>query len=190
MLEHNDHAEERQPLDHHHNCGDLFGCGEEQGTGIVREDINDAVLNRQRADRLLHMDELSQEKLDTYLSTRGRFRRKLLQASSFMGMLAAVGPWFKKAEQSGDDASAGGTFFNGDQASGQGGGGSKVHTVESNNETVHLGVFDATLPPIIVSSSRRKSISRASTALWTVPSDVMTNASDSAANSGRTTGWP
>ena len=149
MLEHNDHAEERQPLDHHHNCGDLFGCGEEQGTGIVREDINDAVFNRQRADRLLHMDELNQEKLDTYLSTRGRFRRKLLQASSFMGMLAAVGPWFKKAEQSGDDASASGTFFNGDQASGQGGGGSKVHTVESNNETVHLGVFDTTLPPII-----------------------------------------
>lgn len=150
MLEHHDHAEECQPVQHHHNCGSLFGCGEEQGTGIVREDINDALFSRQRADRLLHMDELSQERLDTYLSTRGRFRRKLLQASSFMGMLAAVGPWFKKAEQSGDDAFAGGTFFNGDEALGQGGGsGSKVHTVESNNETVHLGVFDTTLPPIL-----------------------------------------
>lgn len=150
MLEHHDHTEECQPLHHHHSCGNLFGCGEEQGTGIVREDINDAVFSRQRADRLLHMDELNQERLDTYLSTRGRFRRKLLQASSFMGMLAAVGPWFKKGERSGDDASSGEIFFNGDQASGQGGGsGSKVHTVESTNETVHLGVFDSTLPPIL-----------------------------------------
>lgn len=143
------HDAEDSFIGHHHNCGNLFGCGEEQGTGIVREDINDAVFNRQRADRLLHMDELNQESLDTYLSTRGRFRRKLLQASSFMGMLAAVGPWFKKAEQSGDHASPGGAFSNDDEASGQGGNSGKVHTVESNNETVHLGVFDTTLPPIL-----------------------------------------
>lgn len=148
MLEHHDPAEEGQPVHQHHNCGNLFGCGEEQGTGIVREDINQAVFNRQRADRLLHMDELNQEKLDTYLSTRGRFRRKLLQASSFMGMLAAVGPWFKKAEQGGEGF-AGETLFDHEQHSGGGGGEGKVHAVESNNETVHLGVFDTTLPPII-----------------------------------------
>jgi acetamidase/formamidase len=148
MLEHHDDAEEGQPVHHHHNCGNLFGCGEEQGTGIVREDIKDAALSRQRTDRLLHIDELNQENLDTYLSTRGRFRRKLLQASSFMGMLAAVGPWFRKAEQSGEGF-AGELLFNSDQGSGGGGGAGKVHTVESNNQTVHLGVFDTTLPPII-----------------------------------------
>ena len=153
MLDHRDHTEETQPTHHHHNCGNLFGCGEEQGTGVVREDIKDAAFTRPRADRLLHMDELDQEKLDTYLSTRGRFRRKLLQASSFMGMLAAVGPWFKKAEQSSEGFS-GEMLFGSGQASGGGGGAGKVHTVESNKDTVHLGVFDTTLPPIITSVAR------------------------------------
>jgi acetamidase/formamidase len=147
MLEHHDHADEGQSAHHHHNCGNLFGCGEEQGTGIVREDIKDAAFSRRSADRLRHMDELHQESLDTYLSTRGRFRRKLLRASSFMGMLAAVGPWFKKTEPSGEGFT-GETLFGG-QGSGGSGGTGKVHTVESNNETVHLGVFDARLPPII-----------------------------------------
>jgi acetamidase/formamidase len=148
MLEHRDHPEEAQPVHHHHNCGNLFGCGEEQGTGIVREDIKDATFSPQRADRLLHMDELDQEKLDTYLSTRGRFRRKLLRASSFMGMLAAVGPWFKKAEQS-SEGFGGEMLFGSGQGSAGGGGTGKMHTVESNKDTVHLGVFDTTLPPII-----------------------------------------
>jgi len=26
----------------HHFCGSLFGCGEENGTGVFREDINEA----------------------------------------------------------------------------------------------------------------------------------------------------
>ncbi|HEV2987170.1 MAG TPA: acetamidase/formamidase family protein [Candidatus Angelobacter sp.] len=148
MLEHHNHAEEGQSVHHHHNCGNLFGCGEEQGTGIVREDIKDTAFNQRSADRLLHMDELHQESLDTYLSTRGRFRRKLLQASSFMGMLAAVGPWFKKTEQ-GDEGLSGAMMFSGGQGSSGSGSTGKVHTVESNNETVHLGVFDTTLPPIV-----------------------------------------
>jgi len=40
------------------------------------------------------MDEVDRENLDTSLSARGRWRRKFLQASNFMGALAAVGPWF------------------------------------------------------------------------------------------------
>ena len=56
----------------HHQCGDLFGCGEEKGTGIVREDIKDAAVTRRAADRLLHMDEIHQEHLDGYLTVRGR----------------------------------------------------------------------------------------------------------------------
>jgi acetamidase/formamidase len=152
MLHDQDHDHESPSVHHHHNCGNLFGCGEEQGTGVVREDITNAAFNRQTADRLLHMDEVNQQSLDNYLSTRGKFRRKLLQASSFMGMLAAVGPWFKKADQAGADANkglAGETLVGSGQHSSSGGGEGRVHTVESNNQTVHLGVFDTTLPPII-----------------------------------------
>ncbi|HXB20473.1 MAG TPA: acetamidase/formamidase family protein [Candidatus Solibacter sp.] len=148
MPEHHDHMNESQPEPHHHNCGSLFGCGEEQGTGVVREDVKDAKFTRQAADRLLHMDEVDQENLDHYLSTRGRFRRKLLQASSFMGMLAAVGPWFNKASHSGEGFGSGEAIGSG-QHSASGGGEGRVHVVESNNQTVHLGVFDTTLAPII-----------------------------------------
>ncbi len=79
-----------------HYCGDLFGCGEENGTGVVRDDIKDAAVTRRIADRLLHMDELNQERLDGYLTARGQSRRSMLRASGFMGALAAVGPWFSR----------------------------------------------------------------------------------------------
>ena len=57
----------------HHSCGNLFGCGEENGTGVLREDIKDAAFTRRAADRLLHMDEMNQEQLDGYLTARGLF---------------------------------------------------------------------------------------------------------------------
>jgi acetamidase/formamidase len=130
----------------HHQCGNLFGCGDEQGTGIVREDLKDAAVTGRSADRLLHMDEMHQEALDGYLSSRGRSRRKLLQASSFMGALAAVGPWFGKlAHAATNDGHAQKSGGAGSKSGDEG----KVHVVESNNETVRLGVFDATLPPIL-----------------------------------------
>jgi acetamidase/formamidase len=134
----------------HHACGNLFGCGEEKGTGIVREDIKDAAVTRRSSDRLLHMDELHQENLDGFLSARGRSRRSLLRASSFMGALAAIGPWFGKLARA-DAPSDGGR-----QKSGAGqkhNGESRVHVVESNDRTVRLGVFDATLPPILTVDS-------------------------------------
>ena len=81
---------------HHHACANLFGCGEEKGTGIIREDIKEAACDRRSSDRLLHMDEVDQASLDGYLSARGRWRRKFLQASTFMGALAAVEPWFAR----------------------------------------------------------------------------------------------
>jgi len=143
-----DHCDqENQPLFHHHNCGNLFGCGDETGIGVLREDIKDDALTKRASDRLLHMDEMNQERLDSYLTFRGRLRRKLLQASSFMGLLAAVEPWFSKlayAGESGDDGQSGGS----DHRSG-GGDEGRVHVVESNNQTVHLGVFDTTVPPIL-----------------------------------------
>lgn len=130
----------------HHHCGNLFGCGDEKGTGIVREDLKDVAVTRRAADRLLHMDEVDQENLDGYLTARGRSRRKLLQASSFMGALAAVSPWFGKLARARDANDGQKMAHNtGQKGSGEG----KVHVVESNKDTVHLGVFDTTLAPIL-----------------------------------------
>ena len=128
-----------------HDCGNLFGCGDEKGTGVLREDIKDAAFDAQAADRLLHLDELSQERVDDFLTARGRRRRQLLRASSFMGALAAVGPWFDRlAHAAGGDgaAPAAGSTTNG-----------RIHVVDSTKETVRLGVFDATLPPILTIES-------------------------------------
>jgi acetamidase/formamidase len=132
---------------HHHDhscCANLFGCGDEKGTGIIREDIKDAVFDKRVSDRLLHMDEANQETFDRYLSARGRWRRKFLQASGFMGALAAVEPWFAKLAQAegGADIPKAGAAFAG-----------RVHVVPSTKETVRLGVFDANLPPILTIDS-------------------------------------
>jgi acetamidase/formamidase len=143
MSEHND-AHEHANHHHHHDCGNLFGCGDEKGTGIIREDIKDAAFDKRASDRLLHMDEVEQETFDGYLSVRGRNRRKFLVASSFMGALAAVEPWFARlarAEQAGAKSQR--------QAHSEG----RVHAVPSTKETVKLGVFDTTLPPILTIDS-------------------------------------
>jgi hypothetical protein len=91
-----------QPQPHAHACGNLFGCGEEKGTGVLREDIKDAAFTKRAADRLLHMDEMNQERLDGFLTARGRSRRRLLRASSFMSALAGIGPWFNKLAHAAD----------------------------------------------------------------------------------------
>jgi acetamidase/formamidase len=129
---------------HHHDCGGLFGCGDEKGIGVVREDIKGRTYDKRTADRLLHMDHVEQERLDGFLSARGRARRQLLRASSFMGALAAVGPWFGKLAQAAGPGDAAPTIT---------GSSGRVHVVESNKETVRLGVFDATLPPILTIES-------------------------------------
>jgi acetamidase/formamidase len=139
------HAEATHATQHGHDCGNLFGCGEENGTGVLREDIKDAAFDRHCADRLLHMDEVDQEKLDAYLTMRGRARRDLMRASSFMGLLAAVGPWFGNLARAADAPKA----ATGSRRNDQG----RVHVVESNADTVRLGVFDANLPPIITVDS-------------------------------------
>jgi len=140
MTHQHDHHSEEHISGHHHDCGNLFGCGDEKGTGVLREDIKDAAFGQRTADRLLHMDEVDQERLDGYLTARGRFRRQLLQASSFMGALAAVGPRFARlAQAAGPGSPTGGSAL---------GGKGRLHVVESNKETVRLGVFDETLPPI------------------------------------------
>jgi acetamidase/formamidase len=139
MHQHDDQTDDHTPV-HNHDCGNLFGCGDEKGTGVIREDIKDAAFGKRSSDRLLHMDQVNQERLDGFLNARGRLRRQLLQASSFMGALAAIGPRFGKlahAAEGGNPTPAGASSGNG-----------RTHVVESNRETVRLGVFDATLPPI------------------------------------------
>ena len=131
----------------HHCCGDLFGCGEENGTGVVREDIKDAAFRGRPKDRLLHMDEIDRERLDGYLSARGASRRMLLRASSFMGALATIGPWFNKLARAADSLEGGGGaslpahLKNDDEG--------RVHVVECNDKTVRLGVYDTNLEPIL-----------------------------------------
>jgi len=100
------HDETTQPLHHHHKCGNLFGCGDENGTGVLREDIKDAAFQKRSADRLLHMDEVDQERLDAYVTARGRSRRNLMRASGFIGLLAAVEPWFAKLALAADAPTA------------------------------------------------------------------------------------
>src|SRR5262249_1198350 len=128
----------------HHECASFFGCGDEKGTGVLREDIKDAAVTKRSADRLLNMDEVDQQALDGYLAARGRSRRELLRASSFMGLLAAVGPWFGKVAQA-----QGAMGATGSQRSDSG----RVVTVESNKDTVRLGVFDANLAPVVTIDS-------------------------------------
>ncbi len=134
--------QESQPQPQHHSCGNLFGCGEEQGTGVLREDIKDGAFTKRSADRLLHMEEMNQSQLDGYLTARGRSRRRLLRASTFMGALAGIGPWFTKLARAADALEVGSAAANKDD---QG----RIHVVESNDKTVHLGVYDTTLDPIL-----------------------------------------
>jgi acetamidase/formamidase len=138
-----DHPQESQPQPHPHDCGNLFGCGEEQGVGVLREDIKDAAFTKRAADRLLHMDEMNQEQLDSYLTARSLSRRRLLRASSFMGALAGIGPWFTKLARAANalEGASAAAPNKDDQG--------RVHVVESNDQTVRLGVYDTTLAPIL-----------------------------------------
>jgi acetamidase/formamidase len=143
--------QEIQPPQQHHACGNLFGCGDEKGTGVLREDIKDAAFTKRAADRLLHMAEMNQHGLDGYLNARGLSRRRLLHASSFMGALAAIGPWFTKLARAANSSDAIGSaapgWFTGSEKRKADEG--RVHVVESNEQTVHLGVYDTTLAPIV-----------------------------------------
>jgi len=150
MEEDSDHSlsEAQQSHLHHHFCGNLFGCGDELGTGVLREDIKDAAYTRRAADRLLHLDAIDQERFDGFLSARGRSRRRLLRASTFLGALAAAGPWFNKlagaTEPPGEPRRD--TPESAQQKKEDEG---HVHVVESNDQTVHLGVYDTNLAPVV-----------------------------------------
>lgn len=157
MPDDHNHDHEAQSAAHHHNdCGNLFGCGDEKGTGILRSDIQEAASSPRAMDRLLRMDEMDQEQLDGYLTARGRSRRTLLRASSFMGALAAIGPWFSNLAFSSlafSDSASAKQKNSGHKAGKTTADEGHVHVVESNEQTVHLGVFDTTLAAILTVES-------------------------------------
>jgi hypothetical protein len=66
MAHQHDHQGQGKTPAHHHECGGLFGCGDEKGTGVLREDIADGAFNQRAADRLLHMEAVEQERLDGF----------------------------------------------------------------------------------------------------------------------------
>ena len=80
---------------HHHACSNLFGCGDEKGIGILREDIKGRAFNN-RPPIVYSIWTRSIRQISTAICRREDVGRKFLQASSFMGALAAVGPWFGK----------------------------------------------------------------------------------------------
>jgi acetamidase/formamidase len=142
--DHGDGTEHAHHHPHHHACANLFGCGDEKGTGIIREDIKDAAFDKRASDALCHMDEVDQESLDGYLSARGRWRRRFLQASSFMAVLSAVEPWFARLARAQESGAAPKPRF---QSEG------RTHVLPSTKETVQLGVYDANLAPILTIDS-------------------------------------
>jgi acetamidase/formamidase len=99
------------------------------------------------------MDEINQEQIDGYLTARGRSRRRLLRASSFMCALAGIGPWFNKLASTKVPGVRPADTANASDADGTGSAAEKdegrVHVVESNDKTVRLGVYDTTLDPIL-----------------------------------------
>jgi acetamidase/formamidase len=146
MLQEHDEADEHTPQHcDDHSCANFFGCGDVKGIGIFREDIKDGAFDNRASDRLLHMDEVDQENLDNYLSARGRWRRKFLRASSFMGALAAIDPWFAKLARAGQ--SGAGRKRESDD------GASRTRVIPSTKETVQLGVYDTNLPPVLTIDS-------------------------------------
>ena len=142
--QHDDETEGQTPM-HNHDCGNLFGCGDEKGTGVIREDIKDAAFDKRTADRLLHMDEMDQERLDGFLTARGRVRRQLLRASSFMGALAAVGPRFGKLAQAAEGRRQPLPARRAATAASM--------SSSPTRRRCGSGVFDATLPPIVTIES-------------------------------------
>ena len=143
MAQPHDQESENRSHGHGHDCGGLFGCGDEKGTGVIREDIKESAFDKRAADRLIHMGEIDQEQFDGFLTARGRARRRLLRASSFMSVLAAIGPSFGRLAQAADRSNMGAAA----------GGTGRTHVIDSNKDTVRLGVFDTTLPPIVTIDS-------------------------------------
>jgi acetamidase/formamidase len=119
-------------------CGGLFGCGEDSGRRYqVEPEAVRAALRPGTAGRLDRMDEIDRGALEPYLSSYQVSRRRIFGLGGVLGLLAAVSPASLRHAFRLQAAQA--------AAAAQG----RIRVVESNRETVRLGVFDTTLPNII-----------------------------------------
>jgi acetamidase/formamidase len=124
----------------------LFGCGEIQCNVRVGDPLQKHLVSPREADRLQHMEEVDQQTLGTFIDARARERRGVLRAGGFLGAMALVGPLFS-AVDSHRPATVRATNAAMRKGADQGSG--KAHVVESNTQTIRLGVIDATLPNIL-----------------------------------------
>jgi len=135
MAHPHDHEGEGTAPAHNHNCGGLSAAATKKVPDHPRGHQGGAFDNR-AADRLLHMDEVQQERLDGILSDGGRARRQLLQASSFMERSGGGRPRFGSSSGAGGgDTAAPATALR------------PCPCRRLDKETVAARVFDATLPP-------------------------------------------
>jgi len=129
-----DNGKERQRL-----CGGLFGCGgDNESEYMVEPDAVDAALTPRTRDRLDRMDELNQEALEPYVASYRVSRRRVVGAGGLLGLLATLAPTSLLTACS--------ALRPGRMGATPGG---RTHVVESNSETVRLGVFDATRPNVV-----------------------------------------
>ncbi len=129
-----DNGNERQRL-----CGGLFGCGGDQASEyMVESNAVDAALTPRTRDRLNRMDELNQEALEPYVASYRVSRRRVVGAGGLLGLLATLAPTSLLTACSALRAGGMGATSGG-----------RTHVVESNAETVRLGVFDATRPNVV-----------------------------------------
>jgi acetamidase/formamidase len=120
-------------------CGGLLGCGDDGGRQyMVEPDAVDAALTGPTRDRLEHMDELNRDALESYAASYRVSRRRLVGAGGLLSLLAAIAPTSLLAACS--------SFRNGGAMAAPGG---RTHVVESNQETVRLGMFDGTRADIL-----------------------------------------
>ncbi|HEY6003526.1 MAG TPA: acetamidase/formamidase family protein [Anaeromyxobacter sp.] len=141
------HPPDANHPEHGPSACSLSGCGEIRAMERVADEVSEAVTPPARRRRLFRLDEVEGETLDGVLTARGRERRSLLKAGGLLAGCAAAGPLFASAcattggGSSRSAASSGAPLFPP--------AGGRVHTVESSNQTVKLGVFDTTLPNIL-----------------------------------------
>ena len=124
----------------HEGCG-LSGCGGDGVDAWIRDQIAADLYRGRTRDRLERAEALDRDALERRLDARGRARRTLLRAGAWTGLLTAAGALFSSVARA-DPRRGGSPLF-------PPSGGGKAHVVESTKQTVHLGVLDATLPPIL-----------------------------------------
>jgi acetamidase/formamidase len=121
---------------------DLAGCGEVAAVERVADEVSEALTPPSRRRRLFRLDGVDGDTLDAVLTARGRERRSFLRAGGLLAGCAAAGPLFGAACASPHPKPSGAAPpFPLDEG--------RVHTVESTRESVHLGVFDTTLPDLL-----------------------------------------